>query len=48
MAYANSADPDQSLIRVYIVYPSTMYFKKQLHKEQTLRNKVFKILGHLL
>ena len=40
MAYANSADPDQlapevsRLINVYIVYHSTEYFKKQLHKNK--------------
>ena len=54
MAYANSADPDQtgsSLIRVCTVCQSTKYFKKQLHKKQKLGkkvwNEVFKILGHL-
>ena len=45
MAYANSADPDQtapersSLIRVYTVCHSTKYFKKELHKKQNLGQK---------
>ena len=46
MAYANSADPDQtaprsSLIWVYTVCHSTMYFKKQLHKKQILDEKKY-------
>ena len=40
-----------SLIRVYNVCQSIKYFRKQLHKKQTLDknvwNKVFEILGHL-
>ena len=53
MAYANSADPDQTApegaawIRVYTVCHSTKYFKKQLHKKQNLGQNsmiiVFKI-----
>ena len=39
MAYANSADPDQSLIRIYTVCHSTKYFKKQLHQKQKLCQK---------
>ena len=34
MAYANSVDPDQTA--PYIVYHSTKFFKKQLHKKQNL------------
>ena len=52
MAYANSADPDQSAPEgVYTVCHSTKSFKKQLHKNQNLgqkhMHKVFEILGHL-
>ena len=39
MAYANSADPDKDQRGgggVYTVCHSTKYFKKQLHKKQTL------------
>ena len=50
IAYTNKADPDQtaheeqldlrsSLIRVYTVCHSTMYFKKQVHKKQNLGKK---------
>ena len=40
MTYANSADPDQTLlVRVFIVYLSTKYFKKQLHRKQNLEEK---------
>ena len=56
MAYANNVDPDQtarsSLIRVYTVCHSTLYFKKQLPKKQNLGqknvwNKVLEILVYL-
>ena len=42
MAYANSADPDQTAPQeqsdqvLYTVCHSTKYFKKQLHKKQNL------------
>ena len=41
MAYANSANPDQTapeggLIRVYTFCYSTKHFKKQVHKKQSL------------
>ena len=41
-----------SLVRIYMVYNSTKYFKKRLHKKQNFRpkqawNKMFEILGHL-
>ena len=44
MAYANSVDPDQTapegaVIRVFTVYHSTKYFKKNLQKEQNLGQK---------
>ena len=39
IAYANSVDPESSLIRVYTVCPSTKYFKKELHKKQNLIQK---------
>ena len=52
MAYANSANPDQSAPEgVYTVCHSTKSFNKQLHKNQNLSQKsmrkVFEILGHL-
>ena len=44
MAYANSADPDQTaLIEVCTVYHSTKYFKKELHKKQNLGKKMYEI-----
>ena len=60
LTYANSSDSDQtapktkrsSLIRIYTVCHSTMYFKQQEHKNniqaKIVWNKVFEILGHLL
>ena len=49
MIYANSADPDRSalegevsLIRIYIVCHSTIYFKKQLPTKQNLGQKNIK------
>ena len=40
VAYANSADPDQTvLIKVYTVCHSIKYFKKQNHKMQNLNQK---------
>ena len=47
VAYANSADPDQT---VQGLHNSTKYFMKQAHKKQNLGqnvwNKVYEILGH--
>ena len=52
MAYANSADSDQSYQGLHCMLGhSTKYFKEQLHKKKKNAknkwNKVFKILGHL-
>ena len=55
MAYANSADPDQTAHKEQsdqgLHCLPFHYFKKQLHKKQNLCqkvwNKVFEILGHL-
>ena len=49
MAYANSADPEQS--DTLIAIPLSILFKKQMLKKhnlgQKIWNNVFEILGHL-
>ena len=47
MAYANSADPDQTAPEGAVwsglhCLPSIKYFKKQLHKKQNLGLKIMK------